>query len=417
MLINFNWNFETILKNSFDVCSLLEEINIKHPLKDLSHVMESIKDLSYFDPNNDAIRKFGSEELCNVCCNNVPFKSLMSLCCGHKFCCGCWKSHIQYRMKSGRVTNIPCMSNECNIIVHENFYMKVYEDDIEMRSKYNTLVLQDCIRSNPCLQFCGNSKCSSIFRVHRSKPQLVVCSSCNWKGCFECLGSYHLPTDCKTINKWLIKCNDDSETSNYIAVNTKDCTKCGICIEKNGGCNHMRCFACKHEFCWVCLGPWFAHAAEYYECSKFKEDPEASGTAEKAHKALKRYLFYFERWNNHMQSLKLEGKTLDKIRERINSKVMSNNGTWIDWQYLLNAADSLAKCRHTLQNTYPKAYYMENGPTKNMFEFQQAQLEAEIENLSWKIEHAETTDRGDLENQMNVVDSLCLAIVENFSFQ
>ena len=33
------------------------------------------------------------------------------------------------------------------------------------------------------------------------------------------------------------------------------------------------------------------------------------------------------------------------------------------------------------------------------FEYQQAQLEAEIENLSWKVEHAETTDRGDLENQ------------------
>ena len=38
------------------------------------------------------------------------------------------------------------------------------------------------------------------------------------------------------------------------------------------------------------------------------------------------------------------------------------------------------------------------------FEYQQAQLEAEIENLSWKIEHAETTDRGDLENQMDIAE-------------
>lgn len=28
------------------------------------------------------------------------------------------------------------------------------------------------------------------------------------------------------------------------------------------------------------------------------------------------------------------------------------------------------------------------------FEYQQAQLEAEVENLSWKIERAEITDRG-----------------------
>merc|ERR1712179_140039 len=80
-------------------------------------------------------------------------------------------------------------------------------------------------------------------------------------------------------------------------------------------------------------------------------------------------------------------------------KVMSGCGTWIDWQYLFDAAKLLAKCRYTLQYTYPYAYYIEPCPRKELFEYQQAQLEAEIENLSWKIEHAETTDRGDLENQ------------------
>jgi ariadne-2 len=35
-------------------------------------------------------------------------------------------------------------------------------------------------------------------------------------------------------------------------------------------------------------------------------------------------------------------------------------------------------------------------------EYQQAQLEKEIEELSWKVERAEHTDRGDLENQMHV---------------
>ena len=101
---------------------------------------------------------------------------------------------------------------------------------------------------------------------------------------------------------------------------------------------------------------------------------------------------------------------------------MSGNGTWIDWQYLFDSAKLLAKCRYTLQYTYPFAYYMELSPRKQLvklfnifflflkiiqniqFEYQQAQLEAEIENLSWKIEHAETTDRGDLENQMDVAE-------------
>ena len=46
------------------------------------------------------------------------------------------------------------------------------------------------------------------------------------------------------------------------------CPKCNICIEKNGGCNHMQCYHCKHDFCWMCLGNWRTHGSEYYECSR-----------------------------------------------------------------------------------------------------------------------------------------------------
>lgn len=71
-------------------------------------------------------------------------------------------------------------------------------------------------------------------------------------------------------------------------------------------------------------------------------------------------------WENHSKSLKLEEETLAKIRERIQEKVMAGTGTWIDWQYLLDAAALLARCRYTLQNTYPFAYYLESGPRKDL---------------------------------------------------
>ena len=62
----------------------------------------------------------------------------------------------------------------------------------------------------------------------------------------------------------------------------------------------------------------------------------------------------------------MEEETLAKIRERIQAKVMAGTGTWIDWQYLVDAAALLAKCRYTLQYTYPYAYYLEVGPRKDL---------------------------------------------------
>ncbi|PKU38231.1 e3 ubiquitin-protein ligase arih2 [Limosa lapponica baueri] len=154
----------------------------------------------------------------------------------------------------------------------------------------------------------------------------------------------------------------------YLFRDYVECPKCNICIEKNGGCNHMQCSKCKHDFCWMCLGDWKTHGSEYYECSRYKENPDIVNQSQQAQarEALKKYLFYFERWENHNKSLQLEAQTYQRIQEKIQERVMNNLGTWIDWQYLQNAAKLLAKCRYTLQYTYPYAYYMESGPRKKL---------------------------------------------------
>lgn len=107
---------------------------------------------------------------------------------------------------------------------------------------------------------------------------------------FRCGCDYHAPTDCQIIKKWLTKCADDSETANYISAHTKDCPKCHICIEKNGGCNHMQCYNCKHDFCWMCLGDWKSHGSEYYECSRYKENPNIAH--ESVHAQVSNFNFY-----------------------------------------------------------------------------------------------------------------------------
>lgn len=50
-------------------------------------------------------------------------------------------------------------------------------------------------------------------------------------------------------------------------------------------------------------------------------------------------------WENHRKSLELEKEMLKKINERIDEKVTQGEGTWIDWQYLKDAATHLTKVK------------------------------------------------------------------------
>uniref|UniRef100_A0A4W3K2X6 RBR-type E3 ubiquitin transferase n=1 Tax=Callorhinchus milii TaxID=7868 RepID=A0A4W3K2X6_CALMI len=356
-----------------------------------------------------------SSHQCGVCLQLVRKENLISLPCHHQFCRSCWEQHSTVLVKDGIGVGISCMAQDCLLRTPEDFAFPLLASE-ELKEKYRRYLFRDYIESHYQLQLCPGADCPMVIQVQEPKARRVQCSLCNEVFCFKCRQMYHAPTDCTTIKKWLTKCADDSETANYISAHTKDCPKCNICIEKNGGCNHMQCSKCKHDFCWMCLGDWKTHGSEYYECSRYKENPDIVNQSQQAQarEALKKYLFYFERWENHNKSLQLEAQTYQRIQEKIQERVMNNLGTWIDWQYLQNAAKLLAKCRYTLQYTYPYAYYMESGPRKKLFEYQQAQLEAEIENLSWKVERADITLENTFSSTMHIAEQRRRTLLKDF---
>ncbi|NXN15737.1 ARI2 ligase, partial [Indicator maculatus] len=396
VLVSFHWQISEILeRHKCNAAQLLVEARVQ--------------------PTSSKHAMVHSSHHCAVCMQFVRKENLLSLACQHQFCRSCWEQHCTVLVKDGVGVGVSCMAQDCLLRTPEDFVFPLLPSE-ELKDKYRRYLFRDYVESHYQLQLCPGADCPMVIQVQEPKARRVQCNRCNEVFCFKCRQMYHAPTDCATIRKWLTKCADDSETANYISAHTKDCPKCNICIEKNGGCNHMQCSKCKHDFCWMCLGDWKTHGSEYYECSRYKENPDIVNQSQQAQarEALKKYLFYFERWENHNKSLQLEAQTYQRIQEKIQERVMNNLGTWIDWQYLQNAAKLLAKCRYTLQYTYPYAYYMESGPRKKLFEYQQAQLEAEIENLSWKVERADSYDRGDLENQMHIAEQRRRTLLKDF---
>ncbi|KAG1676714.1 putative E3 ubiquitin-protein ligase ariadne-2 [Nymphon striatum] len=323
-------------------------------------------------------------ETCSVCERKLPGDVFYSGDCGHIFCKECWTFHIEMQISQGLSTGIECMAMRCFVLISEDLVLNLLTKP-SFRKKYQQFAFSDYVKSHPELRFCPGRNCKSIIRTKGFKSRRIICKYCKTSFCFKCGSDYHAPTSCEVIKKWVTKCADDSETANYIGAHTKDCPKCSICIEKNGGCNHMQAI--------LFYVDWNAHGSDYYECSRYKVDKhmEVESSNAKAREALKKYLFYFERWENHSKSLNLEKETLENIKARIDVKVMSQQGTWIDHQYLLDAATLLLK-----------------------FEYQQAQLEAEIEDLSWKVEHSEATTRGEYENQMDIAEKRRVILLKDF---
>ena len=48
-----------------------------------------------------------------------------------------------------------------------------------------------------------------------------------------------------------VQAEEAARDDTWVERNSKPCRGCGARIQKTGGCNHLVCSKCKHQFCWV----------------------------------------------------------------------------------------------------------------------------------------------------------------------
>ena len=98
----------------------------------------------------------------------------------------------------------------------------------------------------------------------------VQCPACNqFQFCWKCLKQWKAPgngyqvcgnTDCGkggNLIKMLVSCKTTViEYSGLVVPEIRACPQCGEGINIIGGCKHMTCPTCNHEFCFSCLKKW-----------------------------------------------------------------------------------------------------------------------------------------------------------------
>ena len=184
--------------------------------------------------------------VCSICFDDSQTE-FDCLSCDHKFCSDCWALYLTGKIREAE-SAIRCMASGCTIMVPDSFIVKILSDEPDLINRYRELILRDYVAAHKHLKFCPHPNCNYTVSCQAASSKSALTSivpavhcgaSVDHTFCFGCpIDSDHRPVICAVAKLWLQKCQDDSETANWIKTNTKDCPgeNCDATIEKNGGC-------------------------------------------------------------------------------------------------------------------------------------------------------------------------------------
>eukprot|EP01035_Chromulina_nebulosa_P021907 gene21907-28362_t len=376
-----------------------DEIEEDHPLNskpiDGTYYLKDILDIapileSFIDEVDSKVDS--KVYSCRICGDDFIESTGLALGCNHWFCLTCYSEYVKSQINDGpSCITMKCPEFKCTQVVSRLVISSITEPAIY--SKYRMYVTRNYIDTSRNMKYCPAADCTKV--AIGSGVTKIRCT-CNNPFCFRCGEEAHDPVNCQQLGVWFSKCQDESETANWILANTKKCPKCLTRIEKNQGCNHMTCKICRFEFCWICEGDWKEHGQSsggFYKCNKYDSTkPTGSSEAEKAKAELDRYLHFYQRYHAHNVSLRFANQQRSIAERKMLEQQESSKTAWIDLQFVKQAVELVIDCRRVLKYTYVLGYSFDvssDGPVasqKRLFEYQQEMLEKNTDKLQEFIE-------------------------------
>jgi len=377
ILIQYQWNMERIRDQWYED---VDENEKKCGLKLNSVAIKFLEEKKVNSRNNNCL-------ICD-CSKDLTF---FALNCSHFFCGDCWANYLENKLDDILTCiSSSCPQQGCNLIVPENIYRKYLSEDKLL--EFEKCIFKNFTDNNDDIKWCPAANCDICIRSISHFMKEITCD-CKTVFCFKCCKEGHRPCQCEMIEAWTIKNNSESENVKWLQANTKQCPQCHKYIEKNQGCNHMTCRkeagGCGYEFCWICMNEWKPHGTSYYECSRF--DAKKVQDQEKSKKQIKfeleRYIWHFDRYNNHDKSLKLSQKMRISVQDEILKFNQIKFLPYDELRFLEDAVETIIKSLRTLKNTYIFGYYMkQDAKERHLFEHNQILLQQNADKLHEMME-------------------------------
>lgn len=186
---------------------------------------------------------------CVICMENMEPKEIRRLRppCKHVICFECIYGYLEDKIKEASVVEISCFAYQCKEILSHEYIIDKIKDNQELVDKYTQFKKKKEIQNDPNKKFCPHPNCQSFLPKEIGK-KYVTCEE-GHQYCFMCIQPWHKGKPCAEI------VDKDFQLWAKDKV-IKRCPNCKFYIEKNKGCNHIKCQQCKYNFCWLCLGEY-----------------------------------------------------------------------------------------------------------------------------------------------------------------
>ncbi|KAI7277116.1 hypothetical protein KC335_g66 [Hortaea werneckii] len=177
--------------------------------------------------------------------------------CRHpsRLCTECLQSWIASELDSKGCEGIKCP--ECPQTLQ---YADVRQAASQGTFKtYDNLATRNALSTLAEFAWCLNPQCDSG-QLNIQNQNYMECASCRFKQCLRHKGAWHTGETCEQYEYRSSGAKaraDEAKTEATLKTMSKLCPNkhCGWRIEKIGGCEHMTCRRCRHEFCWQCMAP------------------------------------------------------------------------------------------------------------------------------------------------------------------
>ena len=238
-----------------ELAALREKLGSEHIILDFGgHALRLRGDEKVFDVAKDAVevvrkkykihRKTNAVE-CPVCFDEVS--SPIKMACGHSWCRRCFHNYL-IAANEQKFFPLTCLGNEGKCAERISLYaakevLSAADFDATVSAAFDTYV-----QTHPNeLHYCPTPDCP---QVYRPAPEgiFLQCPSCLVRICPACNADAHDGLTCQESKE-----GDDLFREWAGRRDVKRCPGCNIAIEKDEGCNHMKCTVCQTHICWMCM--------------------------------------------------------------------------------------------------------------------------------------------------------------------